>query len=196
MTVVRRAQQARAVEKKRQILDAAVALMFEKGVPGVTHRQVAARAQVPVGSIGYYYNTREDLLVTAVAELGRRRRRDAETILREVRAPLPPEATADLLLRIMVGEEPTGDMLTDWLAIMLDGIRESEPLRAALDGVRCDLYLDFRVLLDAAGYPGVEESRVNARVGGVVLVSVVEQREDVLAAVRGALVDLLEKGQG
>lgn len=193
MTVVRRAQQARAMEKKRQILDAAIVLMFEKGVPGVTHRQVASRAKVPVGSIGYYYNTREDLLVTAVAELGCRRRRDMEATLRELRAPSPPEVTADLLLRIMVGGQPTGDVLRDWLAIILDGARESEALREAFDGLRRDVYVDIRTLLDAAGYPDVEESSVNARIGGAVLVSVVEQREDVLAAVCGALVDLLEK---
>lgn len=192
MTVARRAQQARAIEKKRQILDAAVVLMFEKGVQGVTHRQVASRAKVPVGSIGYYYNTREDLLVTAVAELRSWRRRGAEAILREVRAPRTPEATADLLLRITVGEDPTGDVLADWLAIMLDGIRESEVLRGALDELRRDLYTDLRALLDAAGYPDVEESSVNARIGGAVLVSVVERREDMLETVRSALVELLK----
>lgn len=192
MTGVRRAQQTRAIAKKKQILDAAVSLMFEKGVQGVTHRQVASLANVPVGSIGYYYDTREDLLVTAVMELGARRRREAEAILGEVDAPRPAEDVADLLLRLLVGAEPTRDVLTGWLAIMLDGVRESQALRAALDGLRRELYTDFRTLLDAAGYPDVQESRLNVRIGGVVLVAVLEQREDVLGIMRCALVDLLK----
>ena len=48
-----RGEQARAVEKRSAILDAAIRLLLTEGMKGVTHRQVAAAASVPVGSIGY-----------------------------------------------------------------------------------------------------------------------------------------------
>ena len=59
MVVASRSEQARAVEKRSAILDAAIDLLLTEGLRGLTHRQVAAAAAVPVGSIGYYYSTRD-----------------------------------------------------------------------------------------------------------------------------------------
>lgn len=69
-----RAEQARAVEKRAAILHAATELLLNEGLRGVTHRQVAAEAGVPVGSIGYYYTTREKLVVTCLDQLFAARR--------------------------------------------------------------------------------------------------------------------------
>ncbi|WP_219910497.1 MULTISPECIES: TetR/AcrR family transcriptional regulator [Corynebacterium] len=69
-----RSEQARAVEKRSAILDAAITLLLSEGLKGVTHRQVAAAASVPVGSIGYYYSTRDKLVVTCFDRLVERRR--------------------------------------------------------------------------------------------------------------------------
>lgn len=70
----RRGEQARAVEKRAAILNAAIKLLLDEGLRGVTHRQVAASAGVPVGSIGYYYSTREKLVVTCLEKLFDERR--------------------------------------------------------------------------------------------------------------------------
>lgn len=69
-----RSEQARAVEKRSAILDAATNLLLSEGLKGVTHRQVASLAGVPVGSIGYYYSTRDKLLATCFERLVERRR--------------------------------------------------------------------------------------------------------------------------
>lgn len=64
-----RSEQARAVEKRSAILHAAMTLLLADGLKGVTHRQVAAAASVPVGSIGYYYSTRDKLVATCFDRL-------------------------------------------------------------------------------------------------------------------------------
>ncbi|MDK8879972.1 TetR family transcriptional regulator [Corynebacterium sp. MSK008] len=64
-----RSEQARAVEKRSAILDAAIELLLTEGLKGLTHRQVAAAAAVPVGSIGYYYSTRNKLVATCFGKL-------------------------------------------------------------------------------------------------------------------------------
>ncbi|MGV0434396.1 TetR/AcrR family transcriptional regulator [Corynebacterium ureicelerivorans] len=72
--VASRGEQARAVEKRSAILDAAIRLLLTEGMKGVTHRQVAAAATVPVGSIGYYYSTRDKLVATCFDHLVQQRR--------------------------------------------------------------------------------------------------------------------------
>ena len=67
--VASRSEQARAVEKRSAILDAAINLLLAEGLKGLTHRQVAAGASVPVGSIGYYYSTRDKLVATCFERL-------------------------------------------------------------------------------------------------------------------------------
>lgn len=62
------------MEKRAAILNAATELLLDEGLRGVTHRQVAASAGVPVGSIGYYYSTREKLVVTCLEKLSDERR--------------------------------------------------------------------------------------------------------------------------
>nr|WP_272508687.1 TetR family transcriptional regulator [Corynebacterium pilbarense] len=50
-------------------MDAAIDLLLAEGLKGLTHRQVAAAASVPVGSIGYYYSTRDKLVATCFEQL-------------------------------------------------------------------------------------------------------------------------------
>lgn len=53
-------------ERPRRIIDAARALAREVGVGQITHRAVAERADVPLGSTTYYFDTIEDMLAQAI----------------------------------------------------------------------------------------------------------------------------------
>ncbi|MEW6268537.1 MAG: TetR family transcriptional regulator [Thermodesulfobacteriota bacterium] len=57
-----RAELPQAERKRRAILDAVLRVVAEGGVDAVTHRRVAAEAEVPLGSTTYYFASREDLL--------------------------------------------------------------------------------------------------------------------------------------
>lgn len=53
--------------RRAQLADAAIALLAEAGVHGVTHRAVERRAELPAGTAVNYFRSREALLI-AVAE--------------------------------------------------------------------------------------------------------------------------------
>ena len=52
-------------ERRERILDAALDVLAEHGVSGVTHRLIAAQADVPLGSVTYHFSTLADLRAQA-----------------------------------------------------------------------------------------------------------------------------------
>lgn len=54
-------------ERGPRILDAALDVLAELGVAGTTHRHIAARADVPLGSVTYHFSSLEDLRAQAFA---------------------------------------------------------------------------------------------------------------------------------
>ena len=58
-----------AERRRRTILKAAIEIIGEGGPDAITHRAVAARAHVPLGSITYYFESRDRLIVEAFRHL-------------------------------------------------------------------------------------------------------------------------------
>jgi DNA-binding transcriptional regulator YbjK len=56
-------------KRRRQIVLAAAELIVEQGSTEFTHRQIAARAQIPVGSTTQYFATLDDIRLAAVQHL-------------------------------------------------------------------------------------------------------------------------------
>ncbi|ALJ20845.1 TetR/AcrR family transcriptional regulator [Microbacterium sp. No. 7] len=57
--------------RRRAIIDAAAELVVDLGLNGVTHRKVAERAGVPLGSTTHYFASLDDLIVEALETLYR-----------------------------------------------------------------------------------------------------------------------------
>ncbi|MFF7329400.1 TetR/AcrR family transcriptional regulator [Streptomyces sp. NPDC090306] len=55
-------------DRRRRIIDAAVRVVAAKGLAGLSHRTVAAEADVPLGSTTYHFATLDDLLVAALRQ--------------------------------------------------------------------------------------------------------------------------------
>lgn len=49
-------------ERRDRIIDAALDLIADEGVAGISHRKVAARAGVPLGSMTYHFASMDELL--------------------------------------------------------------------------------------------------------------------------------------
>lgn len=55
-------------ERRQRIIDAAIRVVGEKGIAGLSHRSVAAEADVPLGSTTYHFRTLDELLVAALRQ--------------------------------------------------------------------------------------------------------------------------------
>ncbi|VFR21926.1 Transcriptional regulator, TetR family [plant metagenome] len=70
--------------RRDRLVDAALSLMLTKGVQGVSHRAVAAEADVPLGSTTYYFRDLEVLLMASVERLTQRRQREMDAWSAEI----------------------------------------------------------------------------------------------------------------
>lgn len=55
-------------ERRQRIIDAAIRVVGRAGIAGLSHRTVAAEADVPLGSTTYHFKTLDDLLVAALRQ--------------------------------------------------------------------------------------------------------------------------------
>ncbi|MGW2651043.1 TetR/AcrR family transcriptional regulator [Streptomyces sp. NPDC001393] len=55
-------------ERRQRIIDAALRVAGRDGIAGLSHRTVAAEADVPLGSTTYHFATLDDLLVAALCQ--------------------------------------------------------------------------------------------------------------------------------
>jgi DNA-binding transcriptional regulator YbjK len=56
-------------ERRQRIVDATLDVIALHGVPGTTHRRIAAAAAVPLGSVTYYFASLGELLTAAFLQL-------------------------------------------------------------------------------------------------------------------------------
>ncbi|MEU3698134.1 TetR family transcriptional regulator [Streptomyces griseoviridis] len=54
--------------RRQRIIDAAIRVVGRAGIAGLSHRTVAAEADVPLGSTTYHFATLDDLLVAALRQ--------------------------------------------------------------------------------------------------------------------------------
>ncbi|TWS21447.1 TetR family transcriptional regulator [Tsukamurella asaccharolytica] len=126
--------------RRREIVEAAAAVMVETGPDALTHRKVAARARVPLGSTTQYFATLDDLRAAALQLLIE----DAEHWLDEleatfVREGATPSAYTAALYRYLIDPRLVGAdfALTCAAALHSDlrvvSIRWSEDFAATLE---------------------------------------------------------------
>lgn len=97
-------------DRRDRIARAAIAVVAEQGIRKLSHRTVAAKAEVPLGSTTYHFATLDDLVAAALDTAARR----SVAELREWEQALPPDADlaaelADFVLA-SVGERRTETM--------------------------------------------------------------------------------------
>ncbi|TDC26866.1 TetR family transcriptional regulator [Streptomyces sp. 8K308] len=152
-------------DRRERIVQAAVRVVTEHGIAGLTHRAVAAEADVPLGSTTYHFAGRDDLLAAALdrlneiwlADLARRLARHselpaAERLARYVTHSLGPGRAETELCYELYFAGLRRPSLRPLSARVLDGIAEllrplvpdpvtARLLTAALDGLLIQLLL-------------------------------------------------------
>jgi AcrR family transcriptional regulator len=117
-------REALGVESRRKIVDAAAALMAERGFAGTSIAAVSQRSGLPSGSIYWHFDSKEALL-GAVVEEGARRWFDSFPRLKD-RPTDPVERTAAVFESIEVSLESQPEFLRLLLLIALER-REVDP---------------------------------------------------------------------
>ncbi|OMI37542.1 TetR/AcrR family transcriptional regulator [Streptomyces sparsogenes] len=91
--------------RRQRIIDAAAAVVRARGIAGLSHRAVAAEADVPLGSTTYHFATLDDLLVAVLRQINAEWLADVE---RWAEGVDPETEPADELAR-WLGELLTGE---------------------------------------------------------------------------------------
>jgi DNA-binding transcriptional regulator YbjK len=126
----RPAVRRRGIERRRQLLEATLRILSTRGGAYVTHRNVAAEANVPIAATTYYFASKEELIKEAF-------RLHAEMEAKRVAAAAKAIDTA-----------LTVDQLADQLAEFVhDGLHRSRP----------SLVSEYELLLQSARRPELEE---------------------------------------
>ncbi|MGW7515555.1 TetR/AcrR family transcriptional regulator [Streptomyces sp. NPDC054796] len=85
-------------ERRQRIIDAAIRVVELKGIGGLSHRVVAAEADVPLGSTTYHFASLDDLLVAALEQVTSEPQSAVESWDEELSKEVP---LADALTRLL-----------------------------------------------------------------------------------------------
>lgn len=177
---------------------AAAELLLEGGFDAVRHRSVATRAELPLASTTYYFESLEDLIARAVefsgnAELEAMRRRVGEVTHRRRGA----EATVELVLDLLIGpdgadESANGRLIARYERTVASArhpeLREVQlRLRAQLD----ELLADVLRRSDRLVRPE-QLRRLVAVVDGAVVAALSESDPQPRRMARGALLEIID----
>ncbi|WP_214466320.1 TetR/AcrR family transcriptional regulator [Microbacterium flavescens] len=92
---------ARNNARREQLADAAIAVVADEGMRGLTHRAVDVRAGAPLGTASNYFRSRDALIDAIVAQIGQRLTPSAE-VHQELAARTPGTALFADYLRDIV----------------------------------------------------------------------------------------------
>jgi DNA-binding transcriptional regulator YbjK len=143
------ARQARGQERVEQILHGALAVIDRGGVAAVTHRSVAEEAGLPLGSLTYYFPTKQELLREALRlhvgeDAGR---------LRELAAGLAARgASGEEIVEAFAQQFAGGHPDIAQFELYLEAARDPELREVAAESLRA--YAEVgEIALRAAGVP-------------------------------------------
>ncbi|WP_020576160.1 TetR/AcrR family transcriptional regulator [Actinopolymorpha alba] len=136
------------------LLDAAISVIADDGLRGLTHRSVDARADLPAGSASYYFRSRSALLQGV---LGRLLELDAADYATLGASAPPPSADPRALIRTWTKLfahwlGPGRERLRARYTLYLEG-RHHPELQQMLDAASAQVIAGAHDLLRAAGSP-------------------------------------------
>lgn len=163
-----RAVRARGIERRAQIVDAAAAFVLQHGIAALSHRQVAAAAEVPLGSTTYYFASLDELRAAAVERMligDRERRREAmgDGLPADVSAEDLAWRLIDVIIAIPRLDEPVQvALLYERIAEAVRSPEVAEVLRAA----SVELIADVGALIEGTPWAAADPVALLALVDG------------------------------
>lgn len=185
-------------ERRRYALvSAAAELLCEGGFEAVRHRAVARRAGLPLASTTYYFSSLDDLIARAVEHIGMlevaQLRAQVAGVSRRRRGP---EATADVLVDLLVGEG-SAPGLSEQLISRYERYVACARLPALRDIQQRNLGQRAEAVAEALERSGrsAQIELVSALIcaaDGAVVSALVDNRRDPRVAARATLLDIID----
>lgn len=142
-------------ERRTQILDAAIDILCDDGVGGLTHRQVDSRAGVPAGTTSNYFRSRRALLEATAA-----RTVDLHWQRVEVMQSAVGRMSRDALKTLMIRMLEPDDQFRRWTLARFELFLEStrrEELRPMMIQLQAAAVRSATLVFEAAGFTPAPE---------------------------------------
>lgn len=148
-------------ERRTQILDAAIDILSDTGVGGVTHRQVDTRAGLPPGTTSNYFRTRLALLEGVTSHVADMHWQRVAVLQALVDRPQSRDGVKALMARMITDSGPAGDEQSRRRNIaryelFLEGTRRPE-LRPALNEIQAAAVKSASLIIEAGGFDPAPE---------------------------------------
>ena len=136
--------------RRTQILDAAIDILCDDGVGGLTHRQVDSRAGVPAGTTSNYFRTRQALLeATAAHTVDLHWQRVAA--LQSAVGPMSRDALKALMIGMLEPDEQAQRATLARFELFMESTRREE-LRPLMAELQAAAVKSATLVFEAAGF--------------------------------------------
>ncbi|MEO3758521.1 hypothetical protein ABGB19_09595 [Mycobacterium sp. B14F4] len=142
-------------ERRNRILDAAIDILCDDGVGGLTHRQVDRRADVPPGTTSNYFRTRRALLEATASRTVDLHWQRVEALRSSV-GPLSRNALQALLVRMLEPDEEFRRWTLARFELFMESTRREE-LRPLMGELQAAAVKSATLLIEAAGFTPAPE---------------------------------------
>jgi len=105
---------ARGAQRRIEIIDAAIEVMAQVGLVGLSMRVVANQAQMPLGALSYYFDDKSDLVAQAFQQLSDREIERVVRTAEQLQPTMSAEQLADLVADMIIDgfTSPQGAIVT------------------------------------------------------------------------------------
>ena len=137
-------------ERRNQILDAAIDILCDDGVGGLTHRQVDSRAAVPAGTTSNYFRTRQALLEATAQRTVDLHWQRVETLQSAI-GPMSRDALKALMVRMLEPDEQMRRFTLARFELFMESTRREE-LRPLVKELQAAAVKSATLIIEAAGF--------------------------------------------
>lgn len=142
-------------ERRNQILDAAIDILCDDGVGGLTHRQVDSRAGVPAGTTSNYFRTRQALLEATAARTVDLHWQRVEA-LQAALGPMSRDALKALMIRMLNPDEQFRRWTLARFELFMESTRRPE-LQPMMRELQAAAVKSATLIFEAAGFTPAPE---------------------------------------
>jgi DNA-binding transcriptional regulator YbjK len=136
-------------ERRARMLDAAIGILADTGVGGLTHRQVDERADLPAGTTSNYFRTRQALLEATAARTVELHWQRVEALQSAI-GSLTRDGLKALMTRMIVPDEHSRRYTLARFELFMEGTRRPE-LRPFLKELHTAAVKSATLIFEAAG---------------------------------------------